>query len=125
MTEMRETLLELNALEVSCIIGDLPWERENEQTLQVDITLGIADAAFESDELADTVDYAKLAEVVGGRLKAARCRMIERAAKIAADACLEEPGVSFARVKVVKTGAIEHLRSAAAVVTLARKAFSI
>ena len=120
MTEMRECVLELNALEVSCIIGDLPWEREKEQLLQVDIALGIPGEAFESDALADTVDYASLAEIVRERLISAKCRMIERAAKIVADACLEASGVSFVRVKVTKSGAIEHLQSASASLTLIR-----
>ena len=118
MIEMSECVLELNALEVSCIIGDLPWEREAEQLLKVDIALGISGAAFVSDELSDTVDYARLAGIVRERLKAAKCRMIERAARVVADACFEEAGVSFARVKVTKAGAIEHLKSASAAVKL-------
>ena len=121
MTDMGECVLELNALEVSCIIGDLPWERETEQLLKVDIELGISGAVFISDELSDTVDYARLAGIVSERLKTAKCRMIERAARVVADACLEEAGVSFARVKVTKFGAIEHLKSASVAVTLFKK----
>ena len=51
----------LNGIEVECIIGDQPEERESEQRLLVDVALDIdlADAA-ESDRLEDTVDYALL-----------------------------------------------------------------
>ena len=53
--------LKLNGIEVECIIGDQPEERESEQRLLVDVALDIdlADAA-ESDRLDDTVDYALL-----------------------------------------------------------------
>ena len=49
--------LVLKGIEVSCIIGDLPEEREREQTLLVDaeLELDLAKAA-ESDNLADSVD---------------------------------------------------------------------
>ena len=53
--------LELNGLSVDCIIGDLPAERRAPQRLRVDLALEIDDAAAQSDRLADTVDYARLA----------------------------------------------------------------
>ena len=74
--------LMIEGIEVECIIGDLPEEREREQTLVVDAELEIPDRAAETDALADTVDYAAAAERVRAALKAAECRMIERAAKV-------------------------------------------
>ena len=54
--------LMIEGIEVECIIGDLPEEREREQTLVVDAELEIPDRAAETDALADTVDYAAAAE---------------------------------------------------------------
>jgi dihydroneopterin aldolase len=107
--------LKLNSLKVSCIIGDLPEERIREQVLSVDVSLTVPDRAAESDELADTVDYAVLARRISDALAAAKCRMIERAAKVVADVCLAEPLVEAAEVRVVKSGAVENLASAEAV----------
>ena len=112
--------LQLNSLAVDCIIGELPEERVRLQTLILDIELDIPDAAASSDELADTVDYAELAGKVRAALVEAKCRMIERAAKVAADVCLEESLVRAAAVKVTKRGAIEGLGSASAVLTSKR-----
>ena len=98
--------LELNDLAVDCIIGDLPSERMRAQRLVLAVRLEISDKAAESDELADTVDYAALAARIRAALVAARCRMIERAASVAIDACLEDPKVLSVRVKVVKAGAV-------------------
>lgn len=104
--------LRIEGIEVECIIGDLPEEREREQTLVVDAELEIPDRAAETDALADTVDYAAAAERVRAALRAAKCRMIERAAKVVRDVCLSEPKVLAAKVRVVKSGAVPHLESA-------------
>ena len=108
--------LELNGIDVECIIGERPDERTKTQRLRVDVVLTIDDKVAETDELSDTVDYAVLAERIRAALIAAKCRMIEHAAKVVADQCLADEKVSAAKVRVVKSGAIPHLESAAAVV---------
>ena len=107
--------LKLNGIDVDCVIGERPDERTRTQRLRVDVVLTIDDRAAETDELSDTVDYAALAEKVRAALVAAKCRMIERAAKVVCDACLAEAKVSAAEVTVTKSGAIPHLESASAV----------
>ena len=107
-------LLELNGLEVDCVIGELPEERVRNQRLVLDVSLDICGDSAASDELSDTVDYAALAESIRAALVAAECRMIERAAKIACDICIADPKVRSAKVKVTKSGAIKHLASASA-----------
>ena len=107
--------LKLNGIDVDCVIGERPDERTRTQRLRVDIVLTIDGRAAETDELSDTVDYAALTEKVRAALVAAKCRMIERAAKVVCDVCLAEPKVSAAEVTVTKSGAIPHLESASAV----------
>ena len=107
--------LELYGIDVDCIIGERPDERTKTQRLRVDVVLTIDDRAAETDELPDTVDYAALTEKVRAALVAAKCRMIERAAKVVCDACLAESKVSATEVTVTKSGAIPHLESASAV----------
>ena len=108
--------LELNGIDVDCIIGERPDERTRTQRLRVDVVLTIGDTAAETDELADTVDYAALTEGIRTALVEAKCKMIERAAKVVCDLCLEDAKVSAANVRVTKRGAIEHLESASAVI---------
>ena len=108
--------LELYGIDVDCIIGERPDERTRTQRLCVDVVLTIGDTAAETDELADTVDYAALTEGIRTALAAAKCKMIERAAKVVCDLCLKDAKVSAAKVRVTKIGAIEHLESASAVI---------
>ena len=100
--------LRLNGIEVDCVIGELPDERDRLQRLLVDVELEIPSPAAETDSLSDTVDYAALAERIRAALVAAKCRMIERAAKVAYD-CLP---TRTARVVVTKAGAVPGLASA-------------
>ena len=112
--------LELNGIDVDCIIGERPDERTRTQRLRVDVVLTIVDAVTETDELSDTVDYAALTESIRAALIVAKCKMIERAAKVVCDLCLADAKVSEANVRVTKSGAIEHLESAAAVIEAAK-----
>lgn len=111
---MISSRLVLKGIEVKCVIGDMPEEREREQTLLVDAELELdLAAAAASDSLADSVDYATLASAVRDALRAAKCRLIERAAAIALGECMRDARVKSARVSVVKAGAVPGLRSAA------------
>ena len=108
--------LKLNGIEVACIIGDRPDERVRLQTLRIDAELEIPPDAAGSDRLGETIDYAALAERIRSALVAAKCQMIERAAKISyeacEDACRGVAGARAVRVTVTKAGAIPGLASA-------------
>ena len=108
--------LNLNGLDVDCIIGDRADERTRPQTLRIDATLEIPPAAAQSDALRDTLDYVTLTEDIRRGLVAAKCQMIERAAKISFDvcaaACRPVAGARPLRVTVTKSGAIPGLASA-------------
>lgn len=114
-------ILELNGLEVECVIGEREDERNRLQRLLVDLRLVIPDAASETDALEDTIDYAELADAVRERLVAAKCRMIERAARLAAECAMRDPRVKSCEARVTKRGSVEHLASAVAVYSQVRR----
>ena len=110
--------LELNGIDVDCVIGEREDERNRLQRLRVDVVLEIPDDAAETDALEDTVDYAELTETIRAELVAAKCRMIERAARLVAEVCKRDPRVRSVEARVTKSGAIAHLASASAVFAL-------
>ena len=113
--------MELCGLDVACVIGDLPEERNREQRLTVDLALSLdLSVAAKSDKLRDTVDYAALAEDIRAALRRARCHMIEAAAQCVADVCLSDRRVASVRVRIEKAGAIPGLRAAAVTMVRAR-----
>lgn len=104
--------LSVNGIEVDCVIGERPDERVRLQRLVVDVRLETSGPADRTDELADTVDYVALAAKIRETLVSAQCKMIERAARLAADACMTFPGVTCAEARITKAGAVPGLRSA-------------
>lgn len=105
--------LQINGIEVSCIIGDLPEERCREQILLVDLTLFLdLSKAIKSDRLPDTVDYPGMAAAIRARLREARCQMIEHAAGLVVLEALRDHRVEAARVRVQKRGAVVGLHDA-------------
>lgn len=116
--------LELCGLEVACVIGDRPEERDREQRLTVDVALSLdLSAAALSDRLHDTVDYSALSDAIRAALKAARCHMIESAAHRVALVCLSDRRVASVRVRVEKPGTVPGLRAAA--VTVVRERLNV
>lgn len=107
--------LEIKGIEIDCVIGERPDERMRLQRINVDVRLTISDKAAESDRLEDTVDYVALAEHIRSRLTEAKCKMIERAAAIAAAAARSFDGVISAEVAVTKSGAVPGIASATAI----------
>ena len=106
-------VLKLNGIEVECILGDQPEERDREQRILVDVALALdLQAAGSSDSLGDTVDYALLVGDVREALEDAKCRLLERAAEIVADIALSDPRVEKATVSVRKFGSVPGLGSA-------------
>ena len=116
--------LDIEGIEVDCIIGDLPEERMRAQRLIVDAALVIDDTAASSDALADTADYVAIADAIRRTLVDAKCKLIERAARIAADACIEFAHVSSCEIKVTKRGAVPGIARTSATCKAARGLFS-
>ena len=104
---MNDTIL-LEGLRLECILGDLPHERTFPQELFLDLELTCDELpATRTDALADTVDYVAVAERVRTTLVAARCRMIERAAQLAAEAAFAcDPRIRAIRVTLRKPHAL-------------------
>ena len=108
-----EHALRLNGIEVACVIGDLPEERQREQRLVVDATLELdLSAAAASDALSDTVDYAALTRRIRERLRGAKCHLVERAAALVLEECLADSRVTRATVSVRKADCVPGLASA-------------
>jgi 7,8-dihydroneopterin aldolase/epimerase/oxygenase len=95
--------IELRGLRVAAIVGVLPEERDRPQPLEIDLDL-IADlsAAGESDDLADTIDYGDIAQVVDAVVTSSGCALLERLAELVARAVLGHARVTAVTVSIRK-----------------------
>ena len=93
----------LRGLEAFGRHGVHPAERELGQRFVVDLEVELTDArAARSDDLADTVDYAALADAVAAIVEGEPVALLERLAGLIADRVLREPGAAAVVVTVRK-----------------------
>jgi FolB domain-containing protein len=104
--------IEIRDLLVRGIIGVNDWEREHKQDIVVNITL-FADLreAGRSDDLADSVDYKKVAKQVIAHVESSQRFTVEALAADIARICLAMPRVLRVKVRVDKPGAVRFSRS--------------
>lgn len=113
----------IHGLEAFGFHGVLPAERELGQRFVVDVDLELAAAvSTESDDLADTVDYAALADAVAAIVAGPPVALLERLAGAIADRALQEPGARTVTVTVRKPHVALAHPVAATAVTLRRDA---
>ena len=94
----------IKGLEVYAHHGLLPEEKRLGQRFLFDIGLSLKRcAALETDDIADTVDYAAVCDFVAGMAAAGSCNLLERLAAAVADAILERfPIVDRVKVRIAK-----------------------
>ena len=101
----------LRGLTSECIIGFIDWERRVKQTVVLDLELPVDCArAAASDEVADTLDYKKVAKRVLGFIEASEFKLVETLAHRLALTVLEEFALPWVRISVNKPGAIRGSR---------------
>jgi 7,8-dihydroneopterin aldolase/epimerase/oxygenase len=95
--------IELKGIEVVARHGVLEHEKQEPQVFRIDLTLYLdLSSAGTSDDLADTVDYGKLAQVAHDLVQSESHDLIESVAQQIATAVLDEPLVDRVRVTVHK-----------------------
>jgi dihydroneopterin aldolase len=106
--------IRVEGLEVECVVGVYPEEREVSQRLWIDLELGLSlDSAARSERVRDSVDYAALVSQLAFLLDVCRFRMLETAGLTLLRYVLAPPApggrraaVEEARVKLAKPDAL-------------------
>ena len=89
------------------MIGVYPEERRVFRDLEADVRLSVGlRAAGRSDDLADTIDYASLAERLRAVAAASRFRLLEALAEALAAEALRDPRVGAVEIALRKPGAV-------------------
>lgn len=97
---------------VRCIIGIKPEEREKKQDVMIQITLFCdLTKSCESDDIADTVDYARIKSKIVTMVEDSSFYLVEKLAQKITDICLEEKKVEKVKVRLEKPGALRFAKS--------------
>lgn len=101
----------LRGLAVDCIIGFIDWERRIKQTVVIDFEVPVdCRHAARTDDVADTLDYKRIAKRVTAFVGESQFHLVETLAHRLALLVIEEFGVEWIRLTVNKPGAIRGSR---------------
>jgi FolB domain-containing protein len=109
---MGEDRIHISDLMLRTIIGVNDWERVERQDVLLNLTLfGDLQAAGESDQIEDTINYRTVTKEIIKHVEASERFTVEALAADVARICLKEKGVARVRVRVEKPGALRFARS--------------
>ena len=107
---MQDTVF-VRDLEVRAIIGIHDWERENLQTILIDLDMACdASAAAAEEDIEKAVNYRSVAKAVLKHTEEGRYYLVETLAVRLAELIRGEFGVPWVRVRVRKPGAVRFSR---------------
>jgi 7,8-dihydroneopterin aldolase/epimerase/oxygenase len=111
----------LHGLTAECIIGFIDWERRVKQTVVVDLEMPVdCRRAALTDDVADTLDYKKVAKRVLAFIAGSEFKLVETLAERLALLVLADFGVEWVRVSLNKPGAIRNSRDVGVVIERTR-----
>jgi 7,8-dihydroneopterin aldolase/epimerase/oxygenase len=117
----RSLTITVEGIELRGRCGVTAEERAVGQVLVVDVRLELARCpGAESDDLAGTLDYGRVVEVVRGVVEGGEFKLLERLATVLADALWDEADLVFLEVAVAKPSPPVAIPIAAARVEVVR-----
>jgi len=99
----------IRGFRLETLIGFHRRERVVPQTVSIDLEIGIANTAvFESDKVADCIDYDKVTQRVAELVKDRHFNLVEALLECIARIVLDEFGASYAKVSAAKLGVLKN-----------------
>ena len=109
----------VRGLEIGARVGIHAHERDRTQRVRIDIELAVEVAPIR-DRLEDAVSYETVVDTVKALVAAGHINLAETLAERVADACLADPRVASAWVRVEKLAAVHGAAGVGAEVSKAR-----
>ncbi len=101
----------LRELRVETLIGVYEWEKRVPQTLQLDLEIALPDGrAGQSDDLADSLDYAQITAHIRKVLATRHFGLLEALAEHIARILLDDFKAPWVKISVAKLQAIRDCR---------------
>jgi len=92
------------------LIGVYEWERRVQQTVQLDLEIGLPAREKRSDKIGDTIDYAKVVARIQRSIAEHRFLLVEALAENIAQAVMADFRAPWIRVSVTKLAALKGVK---------------
>lgn len=100
----------IEELRVAARVGIHPREKLAPQRLELDLTFGVPDIAAQHDDIADTIDYAKVIERIRAELGARHFNLLETLGEFVVGILLEDFGAPWVKIRIAKVGVMRGVR---------------
>ncbi|MBW7860517.1 MAG: dihydroneopterin aldolase [Rhodocyclaceae bacterium] len=97
----------VEGLRVQAWVGVYPREKAAAQTLELNLTFGVPDAAAERDDLADTIDYAEVVERIRKELATRHFNLIETLGEFVVKLLFDEFSAPWVKIRIAKIGVMK------------------
>jgi len=100
----------IEELRVNAHVGIYPRERVAAQSLELNLTFGVPDAAAERDDIGDTIDYAKVIERIRAELAERHFNLIETLGEFVVALLFDEFAAPWVKLRIAKIGIMKDVR---------------
>ncbi|HAF54506.1 MAG TPA: dienelactone hydrolase [Thauera sp.] len=100
----------IEEMRVKAWVGIYEREKTGPQTVELNLTFGVPEAAAEHDDIADTIDYAIVTARIRDELGGRHFNLIESLGEFVVNLLFEEFGAPWVKLKVAKIGVMKDVR---------------
>lgn len=100
----------IEELRVQAWVGIYPREQAAPQTVELNLTFGVPDAAAEHDDIADTINYAEVIERIRTELAGRHFNLIETLGEFVVHMLFDEFGAPWVKIRIAKIGVMKGVR---------------
>lgn len=100
----------IDDLRVEANVGIYPREQAAAQTLEIDLSFGVPDAAAQNDDIGATIDYAAVIERIRLELAQRRFNLLETLGEFIIALMLSEFGAPWVKISIAKVGVMKGVK---------------
>lgn len=100
----------IEELRVQAWIGIYAREKVAAQTVELNLTFGVPDAAAAHDDIADTIDYAVVIERIREELALRHFNLVESLGEFIVGLLLDDFGAPWVKIRIAKIGVMQGVR---------------
>ena len=100
----------IEGMRIDAWVGIYPREKAAPQTLQIDLTFGVPDAAATNDNIGDTIDYAQVIARIRSELSERRFNLLETLGERIVGVLFDDFGAPWVKISIAKAGIMKDVK---------------
>ena len=101
----------LHGMKAETLIGVYEWERQQRQTMLLDLDIALPEQATQQDDIAQTIHYGEVCQQLRQQLATRDFLLLESLAQYVADFILTDFDAKWVRVRIAKPGILPNVQS--------------